>query len=626
VCGISGFASTAPIPPDGVQSAAMVAALARRGPDSTGSAAWSHARLGHNRLAVFDLSERGSQPMLSDSGQIGVVFNGAIYNFRELRADLQRQGVTFRSESDTEVLVHGYQAWGIRGLVSRLRGMFAFAVWDEGSRSLHLVRDRLGVKPLLYGITRDSVAFASTAGALRAAGYAGDVDPQALADFLEWGVVPDQLSIYRGIAKLPPATIATWAAGQLQLHPYWSPPTPDGRAPQRFEEAVEEAEELLLAATRRRLQADVPIGALLSGGIDSALVCWALKEAGSSISTYTFSAPGEPEDETHAAMETAGELGVPLEVLTADSGRDDLEDLFDAYSEPFACGSALGMLKLSAAAREVVTVLLTGDGGDDVFLGYPQHRYLLTAQQLGEHLPRAVAAAAARTGVRAPASGFARRARNFAAYASSGLGDFLRVRASHRFFREREALGPLMHDMLPASQQVPSVPGSGKTVLDDYLAYTLKHQFVAEYLTKVDGATMFHALEARSPFLDQELWEFAAALPYRIRMHGGAKKAILREIARRRISPRVAMGAKRGFEVPVGRWLMTRWREQAMDLLTSRSMREQEWLRTAPLIDLLRSGDRPPLELWYAVVFAGWLDRQYSRTGTDAPAALQLGA
>jgi asparagine synthase (glutamine-hydrolysing) len=626
VCGISGVASTAPIQPEGTQSASMVAALARRGPDSTGSAAWSHARLGHNRLAVFDLSERGSQPMLSDSGLIGVVFNGAIYNFRELRADLQRQGVTFRSESDTEVLVHGYQAWGIRGLVSRLRGMFAFAIWDEGSRSLHLVRDRLGVKPLLYAMTRDSIAFASTAGALRAAGYAEEVDPQALVDFLEWGVVPDQHSIYRSIAKLPPATIASWAAGQLQQETYWSAPTPDRSTPIRFDEAVEEAEQLLLAATRRRLQADVPIGALLSGGIDSALVCWALKEAGSSISAYTFSAPGEAEDETHAAMETAGELGIRLEVLTAESGRHDLDDLFDAYSEPFACGSALGMLKLSAAARGTVTVLLTGDGGDDVFLGYPQHRHLMTAQQVAERLPQWVTRAAARSGARAPASGFARRARNFAAYASSGVGDFLRVRASHRFFQDREALGPLLHGVLPASQQVASAPGAGKTVLDDYLAYSLKHQFVAEYLTKVDGATMFHALEARSPFLDQELWEFAAALPYRIRLHGGAKKAVLREIARRRISPRVAMGAKRGFEVPVGRWLMTRWHEQALDLLTSRFMREQGWLHTAPLIDLLRSGDKPPLELWYAVVFAGWLDRQYSRTGITAPAALQLGA
>ena len=608
MCGIAGFASTGPLNGRDHGVEAMTADLHRRGPDGTGFSNWPAAVLGHRRLAIIDLSERGRQPMVSEDGAIGLVFNGAIYNFVELRNELEAAGCRFQSDTDTEVLLHGYRVWGIRELTRRCSGMFAYAIWDERSGELFLVRDRLGVKPLLYAVRQDGLAFASTARALRAAGLAGAINDQAVIDFLEWGVVPEQQSIYAGIEKLPPATIARWHEGRLDLHRYWHPPTADRREVLTFQDAVDRTEELLLASARRRTRADVPIGALLSGGIDSALVCWALREAGSSVQAYTFAAPGEPEDETADARRCADELGIPLVVLKTDAAETDWDDLSTAYAEPFACASALGMLRLSKAAREAVTVLITGDGGDDVFLGYPHHRFLHSAQRIARGTPEAVARMAQGSGL--TSSGPGRRMRNFASYLTGGLGAFLQVRNSARYFETEGLLGARLRGSIPASRTVAPVPGSGRTVLDDYLEYAREHQFVAEYLAKVDGSTMHYALEARSPFLDHELWEFGASLPYSIRLRGGLQKAVLREIARRRISERVAAGRKRGFEVPIQSWMSGRWRQRIEELLQSPALTAGGWLDGEAILKRVRQGSMPGTQLWYAVVLESWLRRE----------------
>lgn len=608
MCGITGLTSRQPADRDAHAVESMSNALRRRGPDGEGSALWETAALGHRRLAILDLSDRGRQPMVSEDGTVGLVFNGAIYNFAELRRELTTHGFGFRSDTDTEVLLHGYRHWGIDELTRRISGMFAFALWDDRSRELFLVRDRLGVKPLLYAMQGGTLAFASTARALRAAGFGGPLDEQAVMDFLEWGVVPEQRSIYRGVEKLPPATIGRWKDGRLETRCYWTPPTAPARRGS-FEDAVEQAEHLILSAVRKRTRADVPIGALLSGGIDSALVCWALRQVGSDISAYTFAAPGEPEDESNGARLTAQEIGIPLTVLEAEAPGDEWSDLTDAYAEPFACGSALGMLRLSAAARGAVTVLLTGDGGDDVFLGYPHHRSLSTAQRLAGMLPVPLARLGLGAGLRPPAAGPARRARNYAGYVAGGLGAFLRVRNSARRFGSHGLLGPRLRDLRPQSQTAVIVPGSGRRILDDYLGFALQHQFVAEYLAKVDGATMYHGLEARSPFLDHELWEFAAALPYPVRLHGGSLKAVLREIARRRISPRVAAGPKRGFEVPIAAWLRGKWQGRVTELLEDSHLSSGGWLDGRRLLAQTRRGEFPGSQLWYAVVLENWLRR-----------------
>jgi asparagine synthase (glutamine-hydrolysing) len=624
MCGIAGLVARPHVEPDEHRVAAMVDALARRGPDGHGLHRWGSAVLGHRRLAILDLSERGRQPMLSDDGAIGVVFNGAIYNYRDLRAELQRMGCRFRSTTDTEVLLHGYRAWGVDALVARLAGMFAFAIWDDHERQLFLVRDRLGVKPLAFSCNCDSIAFASTVGSLRAGGFGGELDAQALADYLEWGVVPEQRSIYAGIDKLPPATIADWKDGVLRQRCYWDPASAQVSVAASFQDTVAETEQRFLEAVRRRTEADVPIGALLSGGIDSALVCWGLREAGANVTVYTYSAAGHPEDEAPEALLTARELGIDVTVLDGvDQAMDSLTELVQAFPEPFACGSALGMLRLARAARQSATVLITGDGGDDAFLGYPHHLHLHRAQQLARLVPRGAAPMARLLASGPHANGPLRRATNFAGYVMGGLGPFLSVRNCFRSLQEAGLVGPRLEGFLPASQEERRRRDwSGRNVLDDYLCYARRHQFVAEYLAKVDGATMYHALEARSPFLDHELWDFASALPYSRRLHGGSLKAILRDIAGRRVSPRLARGSKRGFEVPVIRWLKSRWREEALGACEASAVELDGWLDVRALAATLDRDPAPSLAVWYAIVLARWLQEQRQQASASLAAAL----
>jgi asparagine synthase (glutamine-hydrolysing) len=626
MCGIAGLAA-GPLGNHGFGGIEqMLGPLARRGPDAEGRHAWGACALAHRRLAILDLSDRGRQPMVSDDGAVGVVFNGAIYNYRSLRQELRAAGCTFRSGTDTEVLLHGYRVWGAERLVARLVGMFAFAVWDDSTRELFLVRDRLGVKPLAYAVERGVLAFGSTVAAVRAAGFGSDTDPRAIADFLEWGVVPEDRSLFEGIRKLPPATLARWHDGELLLETYWTPPTSSTGGPRvSFEDALDSTEELFLEAVRRRTEADVPIGALLSGGIDSALVCWGLREVGAKISAYTFSAPGQPEDESAEALATARELGIDLVVLDDDGEGDLWEDLARAYPEPFACGSALGMLRLSQVVRNSATVLLTGDGGDDVFLGYPHHLLLRRMEQAARVVPRPVAAVARAAGLRTPMSGGGRRPLNFAAAVAGGLGEFLRIRHSYRYLAQAGALGPRLHAVEPSTHLMPAQTGGGQTILRDYLEFTRGHQFVAEYLAKVDGATMYHGVEARSPFLDQDLWSFAATLPFDVRLRGGVQKALLRELACRRISPRVAAGRKRGFEVPVSAWLGGRWRERVLDLLGSAAVRTDGWIDADRLSSTLRTGAPPPLPVWNAVVLAHWLETDRASNSAGVSRALTLG-
>ena len=391
MCGISGLVGSSDrrYARDCVRK--MNDALARRGPDSEGIESWDVATLGHRRLSIFDLSDAGRQPMVSEDGRVALVFNGAIYNFWELRGELEARGCVFHSRTDTEVLLQGYREWGLDTLVPRLRGMFAIAIWDDRERKLLLVRDRLGIKPLFYAVRAGALAFASTARALRNGGFASEIDAEAMAEYLEFGYVTDDRSIYQGVAKVQAATILEWDGGRISTRSHWVPPIgTDFRG--SFDDAVEETRRLFLQAVERRLQADVPVGALLSGGIDSSLVCWGIRELGGDITAYTASAPGDPLDESEDALRTAKELGIRHRVLDL-SGDEfpEADELVAAYGEPFACSSGLGMLRLSKAVKSSATVLLVGDGGDDVFLGYPEYNNFLKAERVARRIPASVA-------------------------------------------------------------------------------------------------------------------------------------------------------------------------------------------------------------------------------------------
>ena len=611
MCGIAGLIGERDRQAARDRVARMTGALARRGPDGEGIEQWDEAALGHRRLAIFDLSEAGRQPMLSQDASVGVVFNGAIYNFLDLRRDLQSLGHHFKSNTDTEVLINGYLEWGLDALVSKLKGMFAFGLWDDCSRKLSLVRDRLGVKPLLYAVRDGRIAFASTARAIKAAGMAGDIDDKAVMEYLEFGYVTDDRSIYEGVAKVPSATIVEWRDGSISSREYWSPSSADNSAKITFEEAVEETQALFLNAVEKRLHADVRVGALLSGGVDSSLVCWAISRLGGDIKAFTIGTPGDAWDETADARATAEALKIDHRVLelSADAAPD-LSELVKAYGEPFACASALGMLRVSRAVRSEATVLLTGDGGDDLFLGYEGHRHFWIAERAARAMPQSAARLWKNFRNQVSDEGVMRRARSFIDYATGGLGAVAERHDGLPAYERDGLLGERLANATVAARAIPWSSQSARRLLSDFLVYDRRTRFVGEYLTKVDGSTMYYSLEARSPFLDQDLWEFGSALSYDVRLRHGRLKAVLREIAARNIGERVASGRKRGFGIPVQRWLAGRWAESVRETLKDSILASEGWIRAEQVLTQLERAERKGWasnQLWYIFVLESWL-------------------
>jgi asparagine synthase (glutamine-hydrolysing) len=617
MCGIAGLVGHADPSQGRERIAAMLGCLRRRGPDAEGIHEWPGAIFGHRRLAIYDLSEAGRQPMLSAEGDLGVVFNGAIYNFRALRLELEKQGFRFRTNTDTEVLLHGYRAWGMPAMLERLRGMFAIGLWDAGRQSLWLWRDRMGVKPLLYSERNGELAFASTARALHRAGFGGGIDPAGVMEYLEYGWVSEARSIYTGIRKLPAGELLEWRGGRVDgPKPYWTLPRPEEKGP-GFEEAVEETERLFLESVRLRLDADVPVGALLSGGVDSSLVCWAIKKLGSPIRAFTVQTDGA-SDETPDALRTAAALGIDHEVIPVRAGQaPPVDDLVDAYGEPFSTASALGMLQVSQAVKRSATVLLTGDGGDDVFLGYPEHLNFFRAQTLARKLPRALTEAAGKAAALLPAKGRAKRAKNLLGYMAEGLPAIPRAHNGVAHYIARRALGPQLAGLRIANHELPPAPEAGRAVLADFLDYDRRSRFTGEYMTKVDGGTMYYAIEARSPFLDQEIWNFAARLPLALRLRNGELKAILRELARRHLGTRVATGAKRGFTIPVEHWLLHDWRPRVEAMLDSSTLLGDGWLDGQAMRDwwgeAVKQG-AAPVHFWRLLVLENWLNKETGAT------------
>jgi asparagine synthase (glutamine-hydrolysing) len=611
MCGIAGIVGEVDRDRAAEAVQTMMQSLARRGPDSDGMSVWPGAILGHRRLAIFDLSAAGAQPMLSRDGSVGVVFNGAIYNFPELRSELLGLGHEFKSRTDTEVLVAGYLEWGIDILVKRLRGMFAFALWDDRRGKLFLVRDRLGVKPLIFAERDGSIAFASTVRALGAVGYAADLDEAAVVEYLGFGFVTDESAIYRGVVKVPAATIVEWSRGRRSQRKYWDPPAATRSESLPFEDAVEQTEHLLLDAVSVRLNADVPVGALLSGGIDSSLICWAIARMGGDVTAYTVGTPGDPGDETRAARQTAVRLGIRHEVLEMSENQPpEISELVSAYAEPFACSSALGMLRVSRAVRSAAKVLLTGDGGDDVFLGYPRHRHLALAARLARVFPQS--AGSLWRGVRSsvPRIGPLRRGAALLDYTFGGLDAYLAARGGLTPYLERGLLGPRLREVATAARPPRGV--RAQDALEEFLDYERRTQFVGEYMTKVDGATMYYGLEARSPFLDHHLWEFAASLPSGLRLRGFRLKAVLRELVRRRIGREVATRRKRGFHVPVQRWSSGHWGKDVRSALGSSFLVRQGLIDPRALRELIErpEGRYAADMMWSLFVLDRWLGHE----------------
>src|SRR5687767_11017030 len=583
MCGIAGWANLNPRtpPPNGAEDLlrSMCDRMVHRGPDSEGYLVDEGVALGMRRLAIIDLVT-GEQPAFNEDHSVAVILNGEIYNYRELRADLESRGHSFRSASDTEVLPHLYEEYG-KNMVQHLNGMFAFALWDAPNQRLFIARDRFGEKPLYWGIFSNQLFFASEPKVLLAH---PDVRPglnlNALRQYLSFDYIPAPLSIYEGINKLPAAHTLTLESGRASVEPYWflsyqtKQPVPDET------EAAKHLEELLAESVRMRLVSDVPLGVLLSGGVDSsAIAALAVRASSEPVKTFSISFAESSFDESWYARAVAKFLGTDHheERLSANLAANLVGDIGSWMDEPFSDASLVPTFLLSRFTRKHVTVALGGDGGDELFAGYPTY--------LGQRWARLYARVPAivRRGLVEPMVGllpvktknlsFDYKATRFVAGAR-----YDPVARHHVWFGS----------FTPDQQQRLLTPDVLRSTDDDIYrqARSMWHEcdstddvermqsvdtrlYLAEdILTKVDRASMSVSLEVRAPFLDPRVAEFAAGLPADYKLRGGNTKYILKRAIKDVVPRFVTRRGKKGFGVPVAEWLKEKLRPLARDLLS----------------------------------------------------------
>ena len=525
--------------------------LRHRGPDAGGEYDHSPVTLGVQRLAVIDLTS-GGQPQSNEDQSIWTVFNGEIYNYRRLRAELRATGHSFRTDSDTEVIVHAYEEDG-PNFVRRLDGMFAIALWDESRRTLFLARDRLGKKPLLYAARSGMFAFASEHVALLAAlGVERRPNLEAITPFLANGFVPQTTDAFMGVAKLPPASILQWRAGSVTIRRYWHPPRVSLDNYQAAD-AVERVRDLVRDAVRSRLVADVPLGAFLSGGLDSSVVVGVMAEQISSVRTFTIGFSNERFSEIPKAALVAKHFDTEHHsfVVSPMDVAGILPRIVAHYGEPYADSSAIPTAFLSQLTRQFVTVALNGDGGDEVFGGYDRYQALRLAGWI-DRLPRSVRSQMAKSEVLLATGRFA-RARRFLqglpltrqARYSSWVGIFSESQISEILTGDFRAV--VGHPERPETSTQDPVTYAQLRDLDEYLPDDL--------LVKTDIASMMFSLEVRSPLLDRELLEFVLSLPVDLRTPGMRPKHLLKEAFRGILPASVVARRKQGFAVPLAEWI-----------------------------------------------------------------------
>jgi len=582
MCGINGLVHTDPRHPvDRELLRRLTTTMAHRGPDADGFFWGDGAALGHRRLSIIDLST-GDQPIYNEDRSKVVVLNGEIYNFRELRTELEQRGHRFGTLSDTEVIVHGWEEWG-DACIARLRGMFGIALWDARARRLLLARDRVGKKPVYYVHDDERLLFASELKAI-----VGDpsvkraVSAEALDDYLTFGAVPAPRTVYAGIQQLPPAHYLVWEGGRVRTVEYWDPTSVVLAGPRRESDYLEEFESIFAEAVRLRLISDVPLGAFLSGGVDSsAVVAGMAAESGRPVITTTITFPHSSFDEAPHARAVARALGTDhTEVVVEPHAVDVLPRLAWHLDEPFADSSAVPSYYVAKAARQRVTVALSGDGGDEVFAGY-EWRY---GMNLLEARVRGLVPGALRRSLLGPLS------------TAWPKGDRLPRALRWKFFLRNLSLSPEEAYFTDMSL---FTPGDKRTLLTaefrrslgGYTPFTafrthfdrvrdrdhlsrilyvdLKTYLPNDILVKMDRMAMASSLEVRSPLLDHRVIEFAAGLPSNLKYRRGVSKYLLKRYAERRVPPAVIHRPKMGFSIPLADWLRGELRATAEDLLLS---------------------------------------------------------
>jgi len=601
------------------EALAMAERLRHRGPD--GQASWASpsgaCSLGHARLKVIDL-ETGDQPMGNKDGSVQVVFNGEIYNFQALRTELEAAGHRFRTQSDTEVLVHGWEEWG-DALPERVDGMFAFAIWDEAKGRLFLARDRTGKKPLFWTRSGHRFAFASEIKALLTLPWVVDeVDGDALPYYLAYGYVPAPRTFYKGIQKLPPATCMTVDGGRIARRRYWMLDWTFAHAGLPDDTAAARVRTLLGDAVDRRLVSDVPLGAFLSGGIDSTLIVGLMRERiEGPLRTFSLGfADDATYDETPFARTVAKRFGTEhTEFMVEAHAVDLVDDLVEAYDEPFGDSSAIPTHIVSRLTREHVTVALTGDGGDELFCGYP--RFLGMA--VGERVGRRMAAVGNALGGMLPHHAnfrhpLRRFQRFFAAAALEPEERMLRwigyLPEMEGYFRSEVVHVPDRAE-LTESFRVPWDRFQGESAVARAMALTFETYLPEDLLVKADRCYMSHGLELRSPFLDTALMEFAAGMPDRLRYRGKTLKWLLKYAFADLLPPEIARRGKWGFGVPLPLWFRTHWKGLFEGRVLATDARVWGWLERAPVEALWRDHQAGTADhghaLWALLTLETWL-------------------
>jgi asparagine synthase (glutamine-hydrolysing) len=627
MCGIAGIFDTrgfGPVEPARVE--AMLAAAPHRGPDGRGTWTAPGVGLGHLRLAIIDLA--GSpQPMASSDGQVMLVFNGEIYNFRELRRELQAGGAMFHTDGDSEVIIAAWQRWGVECL-SRLHGMFAFALYDLRRRTLLLARDRLGVKPLIMATLADGrVLFASELKQLLAHGaIAREIDPLSVEDFMTWGYVPDSRSILRGVEKLP--------AGHYRLLTHGAPPAPPvawwdvsfaDRASGSADALGEELLHLLHQAVTSRMTADVPLGAFLSGGVDSSTVVAMMAGASADpVKTCSIGFDVAALDETAYADRIAAQFHTEHYRRTV--GSDDfaaVDTLVAMFDEPFADASALPTWRVCQLAREHVTVALSGDGADEAFAGYRRLTFHHREDRVRAHLPRGLRRALFGTlGAVYPALGWAPRPLRARATLQG-----LALDSEEAYARSVSVTGARARDALYSASfrrlrgdyrgEAPMIAlmraAPARSGLDRAQYADLKCYLPGDILTKVDRASMAVSLEAREPLLDHRLIEFAARLPENMRVRGTTGKWLMKQVMRPSLPEDVLFRPKMGFVTPIAAWLRGPLADAARGLAGQGTLAATGWFDpagVAALVDAHLSGSADTSRtLWQLLMLEKSLSR-----------------
>jgi asparagine synthase (glutamine-hydrolysing) len=610
VCGIVGvFDSSGRLPSPEI-FLHCIKRLQRRGPDGSGIWTDSFVRLGHRRLAVIDLSPAGHQPMLSADGRFVIVFNGEIYNHAELRRHLSPPG-GWRGTSDTETLLEAYREWGSKCL-DQLNGMFAFAIWDSVQRTMFIARDRLGVKPLYYSWRGGRLVFASRPAAMLdlLGGAHHEIDFGALRAYLELGYIPAPLSLYKHVSKLEPGHFVQIRSPRASKTRYWDYRhlEPDHALAGRSEgELIDDLDERVRRATAIRLTSDVPLGAFLSGGTDSALVVACMKASGMSTpKAFTIAFQEREYDEGPAAARIAQHLGVDHVVETLSTG--DLLQLLPLYveefDEPFADSSAFPTMAVARLARKQVTVALTGDGGDELFGGY--HYYPLTERlSLIQHLPGAAKIFLSAALGMLPS--------HKAKLLRGALWTRSRVALFHYLRSYSKDFAPLLNDAVlqrtsssaDEFEHVARRFAAGLTGAEVGMRLDLALMLANGYLQKVDVATMASSVEARNPLLDYRLVEWSMKLPVRYKIRGSQTKYLLKKVLCRYLPKRLVYRPKRGFGMPVAQWLrgpLRSWSKELLHDQTLMSALPLEPRRVQALFDSHMSGARDAHPLLWAVL------------------------